>query len=828
MELYMTDAQLTAEVARCEFCEEKPCRDACPAHCSPADFIIAVKQGATEDIARAAGLIMSMNPLGGICGGICPDHHCQQACVHAGFDKPVEIPTIQAAIVARAKKLGIMPKLESAALNGKKVAVVGGGPAGIGAATVLAQKGYAVTIFEADTRTGGACALVPPHRLPPEVLRSDIEWALDNPNVSLETGRRIEDPVELIGDGFDGVIVAEGLHAPVRLGIRGEGIAVVGNVYLRHPEAYPADGPVAVVGGGAIALDCAVVAKLAGASVVEMIALENLAELPLTRKERQLLIDHDIEISCRTEVLDILDEAGKLSGVKTLKVALPAGKTFHPANIVEMDRTDMERSEFTMVIIAIGNRAKFGKFEHPAVISAGDGFTGPATVVEAVASGKNAAVQLDAQLAGTAAPQIEKHVKSTIVISGYNKIPVPLDTDFFGRTIPSPFLLSAAPPTDGYDQMKMALDAGWAGGIMKTAFAGIPIHIPADYMHAFDAQTYGNCDNVSGHSLQRVCREIERLAKEYPDRLIAGSTGGPVTGNDESDRAAWQSNMRMLEDAGSQAIEFSLSCPQGGDGTEGDIVSQSAALTARIVDWLMEAGRPDVPKLFKLTGAVTSIAVIVSAIKEVLDRYPGKKAGVTLANTFPTLGFRERLNGQGIWDEGVLVGMSGEGVAPISNLSIAAVGNLGVTISGNGGPMDYRAAAHFLALGARTVQFCTIAMKHGVHIVDELHSGLSFMLQARGLKSVEELIGCALPNPITDFMDLTPVKRISQGTDELCMSCGNCTRCSYHAISLDDDRHPVVDPEKCIGCSICTQKCFAGALHMRDRTQHELDVLVED
>jgi dihydropyrimidine dehydrogenase (NAD+) subunit PreA len=376
--------------------------------------------------------------------------------------------------------------------------------------------------------------------------------------------------------------------------------------------------------------------------------------------------------------------------------------------------------------------------------------------------------------------------------------------------------------------MKLAYEAGWSGGIMKTAFDNVSIHIPADYMHVFDGRTYGNCDNVSGHSLSRVCREIEKLAKEYPDRLTAGSTGGPVSGNDEEDARAWVQNMKMLEDAGAQAVEFSLSCPQGGDGTEGDIVSQSSALTAKIVDWIMSASNPDIPKLFKLTGAVTSIAVIVKAIKEVLDRYPDKKGGVTLANTFPTLAFRPRLNGSGVWDEGVLVGMSGEGVAPISNLSLATVAHLGVEVSGNGGPMDYRSAAHFLALGVTTVQFCTVAMKYGVGIINELHSGIAHMMQERGMKSMDELIGSAIPNPITDFMELTPVKRISSVDEELCMHCGNCTRCSYNAITLDENHIPVIDASLCIGCSLCTQKCFAGALTMRVRTPHELDVLIED
>ena len=168
--------------------------------------------------------------------------------------------------------------------------------------------------------------------------------------------------------------------------------------------------------------------------------------------------------------------------------------------------------------------------------------------------------------------------------------------------------------------------------------------------------------------------------------------------------------------------------------------------------------------------------------------------------------------------------MSGEGVTPICNLTLANVGDLGVTVSGNGGPMDYKAAAHFLALGARTVQFCTVVMKYGYGIVDELHSGLSPPDGRRAAsRSVEELIGRALPNPITGFMELTPIKKHLRRRRRALPALRQ-----LHALPLPG-HHPRRRPaaahrrrERCIGCSICAQKCFAGALAMRERTAEEL------
>jgi len=176
----------------------------------------------------------------------------------------------------------------------------------------------------------------------------------------------------------------------------------------------------------------------------------------------------------------------------------------------------------------------------------------------------------------------------------------------------------------------------------------------------------------------------------------------------------------------------------------------------------------------------------------------------------------------------VVVGMSGDGVTPISYLTLANAVPEGITISGNGGPMNYKAAMDFLALGVKTVQFCTIATKEGYGIIRELESGTAFLMQERGIQDMQQLIGIAQPHPITDFMALSPLKKLSDFDYNLCTSCGNCARCPYLAIELDEQGRPHSDPAKCIGCSICAKKCFVGAITMRQRTPAELAVLVEN
>ncbi|HVM60381.1 MAG TPA: FAD-dependent oxidoreductase [Verrucomicrobiae bacterium] len=819
----LTDAQLRAELSRCEYCEEKPCREACPAHCSPADFIMAARVGAKSDFRRAAALIMSANPLGGVCGVVCPDYFCMKACSRRTFDAPINIPAVQATVIKKANEVG-MAGFRPAKKNGRTVGIIGAGPAGLGAAAILAQQGYQVTIYDRQKSLGGMTNLIPDFRLDRKVTEADLEFVQRLGGIQFKLGKTIADPGKLLKK-HDAVIVCTGLGEPMRLGIPGEENMISWQEFLRNQKKMRLAGKkVAVLGGGAVAVDCATTAKRLGALSVELVYRRKQENMPLTQYEREMLLENGIEIASRCKPIAVVHEGKRVRGLRIDRMMLPRGKSPEPKNFVVNKQESPVFREFDVVISAIGSRSQLRLTKTTGVFFAGDMVLGSSTVVESVASGKNAALEADAYIRGARRPRIQNRAKSCAILTGTPVCPVPLDAEFFGRKIQSPFLLSAAPHTDGYAQMRKAYEAGWSGGVMKTSFDNVPIHIPSEYMFVVGPSTYGNCDNVSGHAIDRVRKEVERLVKEFPDRLTLASTGGPVTGRDEEDRAGWQSNTRKLEGAGAMGVEYSLSCPQGGDGTCGDVVSQNAELTARIIDWVMEASREDNPKLFKLTAAVTAIQPIIKRIQEVFAKYPNKKAGVTLANSFPSLAFRESATRR--WEEGVVIGMSGEGVLPISNLTLAKVSSMGIAVSGNGGPMDYKAAANFLALGAQTVQFCTIVMKYGLGIVDELHSGLSYLMEERGFRSVQEMIGSALPNPITDFMALSATKKVPDVIRDLCEHCGNCTRCPYLAITLDGEKVPVFDPALCIGCSLCAQKCFAGAIHMRERTERELSALV--
>src|ERR1035437_1349806 len=169
---FLSDAQLQSELDRCIYCEEKPCQEACPADCSPADFIMAARGGAKSALQRSAAMILGANLLGGVCGAVCPDYFCMKACSRRLFDRPIEIPAVQAVIVEKAMRFGLRASPAEPG-NGKKIAVIGAGPAGLGAAAVLAQRGYAVTLFDRRRRLGGMMNLIPDFRLPKKIPRTD-------------------------------------------------------------------------------------------------------------------------------------------------------------------------------------------------------------------------------------------------------------------------------------------------------------------------------------------------------------------------------------------------------------------------------------------------------------------------------------------------------------------------------------------------------------------------------------------------------------------------------------------------------------------------------
>lgn len=379
--LYLNKTQFNAELEKCLKCPAKPCMKACPVHCSPHDFIAAAQNNQME---KAAESIARQNVLGEVCGLICPDHFCMKACLRSYVDYPIRIPAVQAYIMkqARENKWIAYPVDRT---QKEKIAVVGSGPAGLGAVTEFVRQGYAVDVFEQDERIGGALNLIPYNRLPREILA--YEWGLvqQNPLVTMHLKTKINSYEALLQDGFAGVIAAVGEQKERRLNIEGENLAVSYVQYLREPEKYAADARVAVIGGGAVAVDCAMSAKNAGVATVEMFVRRRLDHMRITQAERQMLLSGGVDITTMTRVAQIEKQNDKLV-LYTIKTQFD-----EQGKLVDVEKTLVPRGGFDRVVLALGSTRGEEIYNSARIVFAGDVVQGGSTAVEAVASGKNAA-----------------------------------------------------------------------------------------------------------------------------------------------------------------------------------------------------------------------------------------------------------------------------------------------------------------------------------------------------------------------------------------------------------------------------------------------------
>jgi NADPH-dependent glutamate synthase beta subunit-like oxidoreductase len=775
---FLTDAQLRAELRKCQSCETKPCKTGCPVSCSPADFIMAARCGEASDFRRAAAHILAHNPLGSVCGSVCPDSLCMARCSRRDFDAPVNIPAVQAAILQKARQLGVLPRFEPAPATGQRVAVVGAGPAGLGAASVLAKAGHTVHVLDRARRPGGMARLIPRERLDPEVLASEVAWLLGLGDLHLALGKPVALPRDLLARGFAAVIVAAGLSEPVELDVPGHERAFGwAEVLGTRPPALRGK-RVAIVGDGGVALDCAAAALAQGASHVELFARKKLSELELTRPQKHTLLASGVHVSCRVRVAAIRGRGARVTALALRKVELPAGEAFHPSRLADLKHGEHERRDFDAVVLAAGSQPGLRLEPHPRVVYAGDLENGPTSVVEAVASGKKAGLAVHRMLAGddlaacpdrtscpdgsacprrASCPEWNRQAPSSGAPAGARApagLPVSLATDFFGRTIRSPFLLSGTPSRDGYARMKRAYEAGWAGGVIEAA-AG---------------------------ALDRVRSDVERLGREFPDRVTIASTGVLATDDHEIDARAWQAITRQLDAAGAMVVECSLSTPRDGIRSGGDVIALDPERSARIVDAVLEVSDGTVPKLFRISGAAESMPGVLTSIAAAFARHPDKLAGVTIAG---------------------------------SPSALANAARRGLLASSSAGALDHRAAAECLAFGARTVQLCSIATRYGLGIVNELHAGLSYSLAERGLRSVSELVGGALSGVFGRSGQVPGEAAVCVVDPALCTACGNCSRCPHDAVTLGARGIPSVDPTRCVGCSSCVEQCFTGALAMR-------------
>ncbi len=432
-----------------------PCKTACPAHIAVQGYI---RLAALGKYTEALELIKKENPFPAVCGRICP-HGCESACTRGDIDEPIAIDEIKKFIADQDlnEKTRFMPKKRND--YGKKIAVIGSGPAGLSCAYYLAIDGYKVTVFEKQPKVGGMLTLgIPGFRLEKDVVNAEID-ILRQMGVEFKTGVEVGKDVtiqQLREEGFKGFYLAIGAQAGRKLNISGEDAegVIAGVDFLRDinlgnmPEMK---GKVVVIGGGNVAIDVARSAVRTDASEVSMYCLEQREEMPALPEEIEEALEEDINIFNGYGPKEILTENGRVSGVvfkKCLRV-FDENDRFSPV----FDENDTITVEADYVLLSVGQSILWGdllkgtKVElnpngtviaddltyqtgEPDIFVGGDVFTGPKFAINAIAAGKQAAISLhrfvqpgQSLTYGRDRREYHSFDKANIVVEGFDSTP---------------------------------------------------------------------------------------------------------------------------------------------------------------------------------------------------------------------------------------------------------------------------------------------------------------------------------------------------------------------------------------------------------------------
>jgi len=407
-----------------------PCQVACPLHMEIGEYVDLVAQG---KVLEALQVIREGNPFPSICAYVCT-HPCEDACRRSQVDKPIAIRALKRFAVEFGGDR--MIELEAETIQSEKVAVVGSGPAGLACAYYLRKLGYPVTIFEAYSELGGMLRVgIPQYRLPREVVDTEVQ-RLIHMGVEIKTNTRVISLDLLFDMGYKAVFITVGAHQSLRMGIEGEESPGVidGATFLREVNLglKPSLGEeVAVVGGGNVAMDAARAAVRLGASKVSILYRRSRAEMPAGPDEIEQALEEGVEAMFLVAPTKMKRKNGRLS-VTCMKMELgepDAGGRRRPVPIEDSEYN----MEFDTLITAIGQapqisedfRLRLGRgstiqvdpvtltTNRTGVFAGGDAVTGPATVTQALASGRQAAFRIDDYLRHRY-PLVDKEAEETL------------------------------------------------------------------------------------------------------------------------------------------------------------------------------------------------------------------------------------------------------------------------------------------------------------------------------------------------------------------------------------------------------------------------------
>ncbi len=420
-----------AEAARCLNCKNAPCMTGCPVSVRIPDFLKAVAEGKIDE---AGKIIKTTNGLPSVCGRVCPQElQCESKCVRGKIDQPVSVGGVERFVGDYTLK-GIKQKTQAAVKTGKKVAVIGSGPAGITCAARLIQSGIDVDIYESFHKAGGVLVYgIPEFRLPKEIVKAEIANVLDM-GAKLITncvvGKTIT--VEELKSLYDAVFIGSGAGLPMFMNIPGENLNGVlsANEYLTRINlmgAYKTDSTtpipdgrkVCVIGAGNVAMDAARTAARAGAESVTIVYRRGREEMPARKEEVRHAEEEGIKFAFLTNPIEMRGENGKVTSLRCVKMELGEPDSSGRRRPIAVRDSEFD-IETDLVIVALGTSpnplitgscpqlktGQRGTIETDenlmtsidGVYAGGDAVSGAATVILAMGAGSKAAESIKYRL----------------------------------------------------------------------------------------------------------------------------------------------------------------------------------------------------------------------------------------------------------------------------------------------------------------------------------------------------------------------------------------------------------------------------------------------
>ena len=425
--------EATLEASRCLRCKNPRCVAACPVGIRIPDFIAALHEGRLQE---AADIISEDSSLPSICGRVCPqESQCEGSCILGIKSEPVAVGKLERFVGDWKLEHGA-PVQPAAVRNGRKVAVIGSGPAGLACASDLARMGYEVKIFEALHKVGGVLVYgIPEFRLPKERIVAREIAQVERLGVGIETdvivGRTVTIDSLLDDEGYDAVFIGSGAGLPRFMGIPGESLKGVysANEFLTRSNLMKAYLPtsktpirtgkkVAVVGGGNVAMDAARSALRLGAETVYIVYRRGMAELPARKEEVEHAEEEGIIFKTLCNPVEIhANDEGFVKSITCIEMELGEPDASGRRRPIEKKGSEFELDVDT-VIMSLGTspnplirsttpgletnkhgcivtEGDEGKTSREGVYAGGDAVTGAATVIKAMGAGKAAAKAMD-------------------------------------------------------------------------------------------------------------------------------------------------------------------------------------------------------------------------------------------------------------------------------------------------------------------------------------------------------------------------------------------------------------------------------------------------